>query len=70
MLKIFAIIEVVLKAFEAWEQFLDWLDSKHRADLEVRRQKRDKAIEDSLKAGTDGDIWDSQDSIIDQRPRP
>lgn len=65
---IFAIIELVLKLFRLWDQFLDYSDARRLAEAEAKRQSREKALEDSIKAGTDDEIWDSQDRIVDNKP--
>lgn len=70
MTQIFLIIEAALKAFKAWELFIDWMDQRHRAQMEERRAKRDAAIDESTKADSDEAIFDSQDDIVDNRPRP
>lgn len=66
----FTIIEAFLKAMSLWESFLNYMDEKHRADLEAVKQARDKAIDDSKKADSDGDIWKSQDGITGHGDKP
>lgn len=68
--QVFAVIELVLRFFKAWDAFLDFLAEKHAADLEARIQARNQAIDDSKKADSDDDIWKSQDGIVTNTPRP
>jgi len=67
---IFAVVQMILRLFKLWDQFLDWSDAQRAAEIEKRQQDRAKAIEDSKKAESDEEIWDSQDRIVDSRPRP
>lgn len=65
---IFVLIQAILKAIGLWERFLSELDKRRLAEAEEKRQKREKAVEDSKKAGTDDEIWDSQDDITNTLP--
>lgn len=64
----FAIIELILKLIGLWNEFGDYMDVKRKADIEKRRQERDKAIDDSKQAETDSEIWDTQDRITGRKP--
>lgn len=64
----FDLIAVVLKLLKLWDFFLSYMDKKYSADLEVKRQAREKAIDDSKKAETDEEIWKSQDDITNNMP--
>lgn len=67
---IFAIIELILKLFRLWDGFIDYSDQKRRAAREAAKQARDKGVDDSKKADTDEDIWNSQDEIVRSTPKP
>jgi hypothetical protein len=68
--KLFLLIELIMRLFKLWDQFVDYADEKRKAEVEKRRQDRAKAIEDSKKAESDEDIWKSQEDIVKHRPRP
>lgn len=70
MSEIFVIVEAILKAIKLWDGFMNYMDTKHRADLQAVAQARDKAIDDSKKADTDDEIWKSQDGITHNQPKP
>jgi hypothetical protein len=61
--QIFLVIQLLLKLFGLWEQFLEWGDKKRAADAEARAQEREKAIEDAKKATTPDEAFDAQDRI-------
>jgi hypothetical protein len=64
----FAVIQLILKAFQVWDAFMLWMSDNYSKEMEIRRQKRDQAIEDSKKAETDDEIWKSQDDISRNPP--
>lgn len=65
---IFSAIELILKLLKLWDGFLDWSDAKRKAEMEERQQKRDKAVDDSVNAQTEDEIWRSQDEITRNSP--
>ncbi len=67
---VFALIQIVLRAFGLWDAYLVHLDQVREAERIERARKHDKAIDDSKKAETDEEIWDAQDRIVDTKPRP
>jgi hypothetical protein len=66
--KIFLLIELVLKLFSVWDLFIVYVDEKYRAKIDENRKARELAVEDSKKAETDAEIWDSQDKIVRSQP--
>lgn len=61
----FDLISLLLKLIGLWEGLLDFIDKKHSADMEERRQRREKAIEDQKNAQSEKEFDDAQDSIVD-----
>lgn len=61
----FDLISLVLKLVGLWEGFLDFLDKKHSAELELRRQRREAALDQAEKAETPEDAFAAQDKILD-----
>ena len=68
MLRAFLLIELLLKLIGLWEQFSSYVQAQKLIEDEEKRQRREKAIEDSKKAETDEEIWKSQDGIVDNSP--
>lgn len=68
--KVFVIIQLLLKLFGAWEAFMDWMSDSYAVELDERAARRRKAIEESKKAESDAEIWESQDKIVDNLPTP
>lgn len=66
--KIWLVIELIMKLFKLWDQFADHVEARRRAEAEEKRQAREKAIEDSKRAETDDEIFDSQDRIVNNKP--
>lgn len=66
----FALIRLILRAFQLWDAFLDSVDQADIAAREVRRQKREQAVDDAAKAKTPEDAYDAQERIVDSQPKP
>jgi hypothetical protein len=66
--QIFAVVELILKAFQIWDAFLSYMDAKHSADLEIKRQAREAAIDKSKVDENDDDLFKDQDSIVRNMP--
>lgn len=66
----FALIRLILKALDLFEGFLDSIDQADIAAREVRRQKREQAVDDAAKAKTPEEAFNAQERIIDNQPRP
>lgn len=66
--KIWLVFELIMKLFKLWDQFADYVEARRKVEAEEKRQAREKAIEDSKKAETDDEIFDSQDRIVDNKP--
>lgn len=60
----FEIISLILKLIGLWEGMLDFIDKKYTADMEKRRQAREKAVDDAVKAETPDEAFDAQDGIV------
>lgn len=67
---IFAIVQLILKLFGAWEQFLDYADKQRIADAEKRNQDRNKAVDEQKKAQTEEEFDRAQDKIVGANPPP
>lgn len=65
--KLYTIFKIFL---DVWNYIQEYFSSKKRAEEEKRNQEREQAIEDSKKAETDDEIWDSQDRIVNNKPKP
>lgn len=65
---IFEAISLILKLLKLWDGFLDFLDKKYTADLEKRRQAREKAIDKSVEDESDEDLFKDQTDIVDNAP--
>lgn len=48
----------------------EWQEAERRKSDELKKRERDKAIDDSKKAGTDDEIWKNQDTIVNNQPKP
>jgi hypothetical protein len=51
--------------------YKEWLAEREKARLAVaqeKRQKREKAVDESKKAESDEDIFKSQQTIVDNKP--
>lgn len=67
ILKIFTVLKGLLDVFYYVREYLD---ARKRAAQEKLKQEREQAIDDSLKAETDEQIFESQDRIVEHRPKP
>lgn len=65
---IFAAIELILKLLNLWDSFLSFMDAKHAADLDLKRQEREKAADDLQNAKDESGFDDAQDRIVDSKP--
>lgn len=68
--QIFMFIELILKLIGLWDDFSTYTVKKHAAEQEQRKQQREKSVDDSKKAESDDDIWNSQDGIVSNSPKP
>lgn len=66
---IFAIVQIILKLFGAWEQFLDWSDKKRLAEAAENTQEREKAVDEQKKAEDEKAFDDAQSGIVGTKPR-
>ena len=66
--KVFALIQLVLLAFQQWDAFLDWMNDKHSKEMEERRQAREKAVDDQKGAQTEEEFDRAQDVIGKSKP--
>ena len=68
MAQIFAVIELILRLFKLWDQFLSFMDEKHSAELEKKRQAREAAVDRSKVDQSDDDIFKDQTDIVNNLP--
>lgn len=64
----FDLIAVILKLIGLWNGFLDFVDKKYTADMETRRQAREKAIDKSQEDDSDDDLFKDQTDIVNNAP--
>lgn len=65
---IFSIIQLILQLLGLWDLFLSELDKRRLAEAEVKRQAREKAVDDVVKGETDEEIFDAETRVVDNRP--
>ncbi len=68
ILQIFTFIELLLRALGLYDGFINYLDTKRLADEELKRQAREKAVDDATKAQTPDDAFNAQDGIVSNEP--
>ncbi len=68
IVQIFSAIELVLRLLRLWDQFLSYMDQKHSADLEIKRQKREAAVDKSKADESDDDLFKDQTDIVRNLP--
>jgi hypothetical protein len=68
--KIIAAIGVIKEVIALIRMLLNWIEQEKVRVAKEREQKRNAAVDDSKKAQTDEEIWDAQDRIVDNRPKP
>ena len=66
---IFGVVQLLLKLFGLWEQFLDYSDKARAAEAEARKQRREKAVDEQKAAATEDEFDKAQDEIIANKPR-
>lgn len=65
---IFACIELALRLFGLWGTFLDYINTRQSADAANKTAARNEAVDQSTKAKTDDEIWQTQDGVINNKP--
>lgn len=66
--QLFLLIEVLMRAFNLWDSFGQYMDDKRERDRVERDQKRSAAI-DKQKESTSEDEFDrQQDEIVKNQP--
>lgn len=65
---IFAIIELILKAMNLWDQFISWSDAKRLAEEERKTQERNSAIDRQNNAKDESEFDHAQDDIVNNKP--
>lgn len=66
--RIFFAIELILKILRLWDGFLDYAEVRRKIENSEKKKSRDKAVDDSKKAETEDEIWDSQERIVGNKP--
>ncbi len=65
---IFSLITLINNLFSAWRAYEDAVQAKREREAAEREKNRNQAVDDSKKAETDEEIFDSQIRVIDNRP--
>lgn len=65
---IYSVVQAVLQLIGLWDQFLDYSDSQRLAESQAKQQTEDAAVDDSVTATTDDQIWKDQDAITKNKP--
>ena len=68
--QLFLLIEVLMRAFNLWDQFGQYMDDKRERDRVERDQKRSAAIDKQKTAESEADFDKAQDDIANNLPRP
>jgi hypothetical protein len=66
--QIMSIISVIRALLDLWKYFQNYQESARKAEAEKKRQAREEAIDQSVKAETQEEIWASQDKIASNKP--
>lgn len=65
---IMSVIGAIKALIDLFFWFRQLQDNQRKAEAEVRRQEREKAVEDLKNAKTDEEKWDAQDRIVRNKP--
>ncbi len=67
---IFALIQLILKLSQLWEGFLDWMEERKIAIRSEKARVREAAIQAGMDADTEAAIWEAQQDVVKNMPRP
>ena len=68
--QLFLLIEVLMRAFNLWDSFGQYMDDKRERDRVERDQKRSAAIDKQKNAESEDQFDKAQDDIANNLPRP
>lgn len=68
--QVFAVVQLLLKVFGLWEQFLDYSDKARTAEAEERKQRREEAVDKQKDAQSEEEFDRAQDDIVGSNPKP
>jgi hypothetical protein len=66
--QIFLIIQILMRAFGLWDQFISWSDAQREKDRIEQDQKRNAAVDQQSNAQSEADFDKSQDTIVGNKP--
>lgn len=66
---IFAAIQLVLRLFKLWDQFLEYSDKVRLAQAAENTQEREKAVDEQKGASSEEEFDRAQDGVIGHKPK-
>jgi hypothetical protein len=66
--KISSLIAIIKAVIDLVKYFKNWLDEEREKEALKKRQARESAVNDSKKAESEDEIWDSQERVTDNKP--
>lgn len=65
---IFKIIDLLLRLFGLFDLYMNHIEEKYRSEIEKRRNKREKALEDLQKADSEQEFDKAQEEVVSNKP--
>jgi hypothetical protein len=65
-----AIIAAIRAIIDLWKYFQNWKIQQEKVEAEKRQQDLENAVDKVAEGQTDEEIFNEQDKVVSNRPRP
>mgnify|MGYP001029681247 CR=1 FL=1 len=67
--KLMSIISVLRALIDLFKYLQNWIEQQRKIEAAKRQEALEQAVDESLAAETDEDIWNAQNKIVSNKPR-
>jgi alpha-glucuronidase len=67
--RFWAIVEIIRALIQIYREVRTYVDRSRQAERDERLRKQLEHVDKAKDAKTESEIWESQDGVVDNRPR-